>query len=83
MRPHFNFGLERLWFIELEDNIGDLGIADRVHTVFFQRFPVRFRNKALQRLIPGIASAKVDLVWDPPWDKDRISEAAKLQLGFL
>jgi FeS assembly SUF system protein len=25
----------------------------------------------------------VDLVWDPPWDKDMMSEEAKLELGFL
>jgi FeS assembly SUF system protein len=33
--------------------------------------------------IPGVTSAKVDLVWDPPWTPDRMSEAAKLQLGFF
>jgi FeS assembly SUF system protein len=33
--------------------------------------------------IPGVTEAKVDLVWDPPWDKERMSEAAKLQLGFF
>ncbi|HET6756781.1 MAG TPA: FeS assembly SUF system protein, partial [Burkholderiales bacterium] len=27
--------------------------------------------------------ARVELVWDPPWDRDRMSEAAKLQLGML
>ena len=32
--------------------------------------------------LPGVTSVKVDLVWDPPWDKDRMSEAAKLQLGI-
>jgi FeS assembly SUF system protein len=32
--------------------------------------------------MPEIASAQVDLVWDPPWDQNRMSEAAKLQLGF-
>ena len=32
--------------------------------------------------IPGVSSAKVDVVWDPPWDKNRMSEAAKLQLGI-
>ena len=32
--------------------------------------------------IPGVSSAKVDVVWDPPWDKSRMSEAAKLQLGI-
>jgi FeS assembly SUF system protein len=34
------------------------------------------------RTIPGVTSAKVDVVWEPPWDKDRMSEAAKLQLGI-
>jgi FeS assembly SUF system protein len=32
--------------------------------------------------IPGLTAVKVDLVWDPPWDKNRMSEAAKLQLGI-
>jgi len=35
------------------------------------------------RSIPGIADLKVNLVWNPQWDKDMMSEAAKLQLGFL
>lgn len=34
------------------------------------------------RVIARITSVKVDVVWDPPWDKDRMSEAAKLQLGI-
>ena len=33
--------------------------------------------------LPGVREVKVDLVWDPPWDKDRMSEAAKLELGFF
>jgi len=32
--------------------------------------------------VPGVVSAKVDLVWDPPWEPSRMSEAAKLQLGM-
>jgi FeS assembly SUF system protein len=32
--------------------------------------------------VPGVTSAKVDLVWDPPWDKSRMSEAAALHLGL-
>jgi len=40
---------------------------------------VRFKVKALE----GISDAAVEVVWDPPWDKDRMSEAAKLQLGFF
>ena len=34
-------------------------------------------------VLPGIKSVKVDVVWDPPWNKEMMSEAAKLQLGFL
>jgi FeS assembly SUF system protein len=33
--------------------------------------------------IDGVASTHVELVWDPPWDQDRMSEAAKLTLGLL
>jgi FeS assembly SUF system protein len=34
------------------------------------------------RSVPRVTTVKVDLVWDPPWDKDRMTEAAKLQLGI-
>lgn len=33
--------------------------------------------------VPGVRTAKVDVVWEPPWSKDRMSEAAKLQLGMF
>lgn len=33
--------------------------------------------------IPEVKSANVELVWDPPWSRDRMSEAALLQLGML
>ena len=33
--------------------------------------------------IPGASEAKVELVWDPPWDRDMINESARLQLGML
>ena len=32
--------------------------------------------------IPGVTAAKVDLVWEPPWGKHLLSEAARLQLGL-
>jgi len=35
------------------------------------------------REVEGVSSARVELVWDPPWDKDMMSEAAQLELGFL
>jgi FeS assembly SUF system protein len=35
------------------------------------------------RALPGVSAAKVELVWDPPWDKEMLSEVAKLKLGFF
>jgi FeS assembly SUF system protein len=32
--------------------------------------------------IPGVKSASVDLVWEPPWNPSMMSEAAKLELGM-
>lgn len=32
--------------------------------------------------IPEITDARVDLVWDPPWSRDRMSEAARMHLGL-
>ena len=33
--------------------------------------------------IPGVKDAKVEIVWDPPWTKERMTEAARLQLGIF
>jgi FeS assembly SUF system protein len=38
--------------------------------------------EAKVRRVPGVTSAKVDVVWDPPWTPKLMSEAAKLQLGM-
>lgn len=35
------------------------------------------------KCVPGVSDARVELVWDPPWTKDRMTEAAKLQLGLI
>ncbi len=34
-------------------------------------------------MVEGVKSAKVDLVWDPPWDPSKMTEEAKLELGFM
>ena len=46
-----------------------------------QSLPVEVREKA--KSVEGVTDAKVEVVWDPPWTKDRMSDAAKLQLGML
>ena len=33
--------------------------------------------------VEGVTDVNVELVWDPPWCTDRMSEAAKLQLGMM
>ncbi len=33
--------------------------------------------------VPGVADAEVELVWDPPWSMEKMSEEAKLQLGMF
>jgi FeS assembly SUF system protein len=35
------------------------------------------------RSVEGVREVKVDLVWDPPWSMERMSEAARLQLGMF
>jgi FeS assembly SUF system protein len=34
-------------------------------------------------LVEGVKSAKVELTFEPPWDKDMLSESALLELGLL
>jgi FeS assembly SUF system protein len=34
------------------------------------------------RAVPGVSGVKLELTFDPPWTKDRMSEAAKLALGL-
>lgn len=46
-----------------------------------QTLPGEVREKAAK--VAGVTSAKVEVVWDPPWTKDRMSDAAKLQLGLF
>ena len=39
------------------------------------------KNKVLE--LPGIDDAEVDIVWDPPWSQDLISEEGKMELGLV
>ena len=46
-----------------------------------QQIPSEVRWKV--KAIPGVTDAWVEVVWEPMWTKDRMSEAAKLTLGFF
>lgn len=98
MQPQIVEVLSTIFDPEIPVNIYELGLiyeiavdADNVVGVRMtltapgcpaaQSLPVEVVNKLKQQ--PGITDAQVDIVWDPPWDKDRMSDAAKLQLGMF
>ena len=39
--------------------------------------------KAKAKAVPGVSDAWVDVVWEPQWDMNKMSDAARLQLGLL
>jgi FeS assembly SUF system protein len=45
-----------------------------------QSLPVEVARKVSS--VPGVVDAKVDVVWEPAWTRDRMSDVAKLQLGL-
>lgn len=90
--------LQTIYDPEIPVNIYDLGLIYDVKVnpdgeVFIQMtlttpgcpvaqtFPAEVETRV--RAIEGVKRAHVELVWDPPWDRERMSEAAKLELGFL
>ncbi len=46
-----------------------------------ESLPLEVESKL--RGLPGIEKVNVEVVWEPPWTMDSMSEAAKLQLGLL
>ncbi len=46
-----------------------------------QEIPVEIEQKV--KMIDGVNEVHVEVVWDPPWDRSMMSEAAQLELGFL
>lgn len=51
------------------------------HCPAVQSLPAEVENKV--RAVPGVSAVAIDLVWDPPWDPSKMSEAARLQLGMM
>ena len=46
-----------------------------------ESLPIEIKEKVEK--ISKINTATIDITWDPPWQKDMMSEEAKLELGFL
>jgi FeS assembly SUF system protein len=90
--------LKEIYDPEIPVNIYDLGliygvdITDDGHAVVTMTLttphcPVAESMPAEVELrvgsVPGVGSAEVNLVWDPPWDPRKMSDEAKLELGML
>ena len=70
--------------------IYDISIAEKVVKVKMtlttpncpvaESLPKEVKDGAMQ--VEGIEKVDLQLVWDPPWDKDMMSEAAKLELNL-
>ena len=46
-----------------------------------QTFPATVEERI--RAVPGVSDAHVEIVWDPPWEKSRMSELARIELGLF
>ena len=46
-----------------------------------QSFPSQIEQTVAA--VDGVSDAHVEVVWDPPWEQSRMSEAARLQLGLV
>ena len=46
-----------------------------------ETLPVEIKEKI--ETLEKVKSATIDITWEPPWEKDMMSEEAKLELGFL
>ena len=97
LEPKIRAAIKTVFDPEIPVNIHDLGLiydvvvtADAVVGVRMtltapacpaaQWLPAQVEQKV--KAVEGVSDALVDVVFDPPWTKDRMSEAAKLQLGL-
>jgi len=97
LRPGIQAALKTVFDPEIPVDIWELGLiydvfvtADGVAAIKMtltapacpaaQVLPGQVANAA--KSVPGVTGAKVDVVWEPGWTKDRMSDVAKLQLGM-
>ncbi len=68
-------------------DVGEDGVVDIAMTLTAPNCPAAeaLPGDVEQKVnaVEGVTDVRVALVWDPPWDQSRMSEAAKLQLGML
>ena len=84
--PEIPTNVYDLGLIYAIDAVGDDGIVIKM-TLTAPGCPVAGTLPGLVEraveTVDGVEHCQVDLVWDPPWTKDRMSEAAQLELGMM
>jgi FeS assembly SUF system protein len=98
LRPQIIAALSKVFDPEIPVNIHDLGLIYDVIVNASSVVGIRMtltapacpaaqflpsQVKKEVAAVPGVADVMVDVVWDPPWTRERMSEAAKLQLGMF
>ncbi len=77
------YELGLIYEIEVDDD----GFVDVVMTLTSPACPVAGQMpilvKAAVEQVDGVQGAEVELTWEPPWTQERMSEKARLQLGFM
>ena len=67
--------------------VGDTGEVDvkmtltSPHCPAAQSLPPEVQAKVAK--VPGVTAARVEVIWEPPWNPSMMSEAAKLELGIF
>ena len=98
LEPGVVAALSSIFDPEIPVNIYELGLIYDVTVDAARRVAVRMTltspacpsaqqlpSEALYKVkaVPGVVDATVDVVWEPPWSKDMMSDAAKLSLGIF
>jgi len=98
LRSRVIAALKEIYDPEIPLNIYDLGLIYRIdidpdtntsidmtltspNCPVAESLPGEVENAA--KAVDGIGDVQLELVWDPPWDMDRLGEAARLELGLF
>ena len=98
LRSRVIAALKEIYDPEIPLNIYDLGLIYRIdidpdtntsidmtltspNCPVAESLPGEVENAA--KAVDGIGDVQLELVWDPPWDMDRLGEAARLELGMF
>lgn len=78
------YDLGLIYSLEVEESTGEAKIQMTLTSPacpVAQTFPETIQEQVLK--VPNVTSVAIELVWDPPWTKDRMTEVAKLQLNLF